>query len=66
MLVRKRRRLRSLNKRFERRHARAMAMFDRRTAEDDERYHALRTAMICEYYGTRRILVCLQALGQKL
>ncbi|KAK1906619.1 hypothetical protein KUDE01_009015 [Dissostichus eleginoides] len=32
-----------------------MAMFDRRTAEDDERYHALRTAMIFEYYGTRRI-----------
>ncbi|KAF3851985.1 hypothetical protein F7725_005340 [Dissostichus mawsoni] len=32
-----------------------MAMFDRRMAEDDERYHALKTAMICEYYGTRRI-----------
>ncbi|KAJ4935844.1 hypothetical protein JOQ06_017371 [Pogonophryne albipinna] len=29
-----------------------MDMFRRRTAEDDERYHAQRTAMICEYYGT--------------
>ncbi|KAL3062101.1 hypothetical protein OYC64_010083 [Pagothenia borchgrevinki] len=32
-----------------------MDMFRRRTAEDDDRYHAQRTAMICEYYGTRRV-----------
>ncbi|XP_033976317.1 protein ANTAGONIST OF LIKE HETEROCHROMATIN PROTEIN 1-like [Trematomus bernacchii] len=31
-------------------------MLRRRTAEEDDRYHAQRTAMICEYYGTRRVL----------
>ncbi|KAK1880451.1 Protein ANTAGONIST OF LIKE HETEROCHROMATIN PROTEIN 1 [Dissostichus eleginoides] len=38
-----------------------MAMFDRRTAEDDERYRALRTAMIC--YGTRRSMHDSRVLG---
>nr|XP_033946564.1 protein ANTAGONIST OF LIKE HETEROCHROMATIN PROTEIN 1-like [Pseudochaenichthys georgianus] len=54
-LLRKRRRLRSDSKRIGRRNARSLALFDRRAAEDDERYHAIRTAMICEYYGARRI-----------
>ncbi|KAJ4942813.1 hypothetical protein JOQ06_005325 [Pogonophryne albipinna] len=40
-----------------------MAMFRRRMAEDDERFHALRTAIICEYYGTRRKRV---RLGESL
>ncbi|KAI4808253.1 hypothetical protein KUCAC02_000318 [Chaenocephalus aceratus] len=54
-LLRKRRRLRSDSKRIGRRNARSLALFDPRAAEDDERYHAIRTAMICEYYGARRI-----------
>ncbi|KAF3854156.1 hypothetical protein F7725_022211 [Dissostichus mawsoni] len=54
-LVQNQRRLKSLKKRFGRRKARSMAMFHRRMADDDERFHGLRTAMICEYYGTRRV-----------
>ena len=45
-LLRKRRRLRSDSKRIGRRNARSLALFDRRAAEDDERYHAIRTAMV--------------------
>ncbi|KAJ4941579.1 hypothetical protein JOQ06_011458 [Pogonophryne albipinna] len=47
-LVQHQRRLKSLKKRIGRRKARSMA-------DDDERFQALRTAMICEYYGTRRV-----------
>ena len=46
MLSRRRRRLRSLNKRIGPQKAHAMDMFSRRTAEHDDHYHAQRTAMV--------------------
>ncbi|XP_033979943.1 protein ANTAGONIST OF LIKE HETEROCHROMATIN PROTEIN 1-like [Trematomus bernacchii] len=49
------RQFKSLRKRMGRRKAHMTAMFHRRMADDDERFHALRTAMICKYYGTRRV-----------
>ncbi|KAJ4941571.1 hypothetical protein JOQ06_011450 [Pogonophryne albipinna] len=45
-LLQHQRRLKSLKKRIGRRKARSMAMFHRRMADDDERFHALRTAMV--------------------